>query len=104
MFIPVISDLAKLRIYNSKFLKFLNLYLVLSSLFFLFKSVSLIYTLNGLLISLLSFIIFPVTLLLYPLLLVFTENYNPFFMAHAMYFYLPLGIRMITKNDKRRYF
>ena len=51
MFIPIFSDLIKLRIRSDKFTKYLTIYLTLAALFYLYKSVALIYLLNSFFIS-----------------------------------------------------
>ena len=104
MFIPIFSDLIKLRIRSNKFTKYLTIYLTLAALFYFYKSVALIYLLNSFFISFIAILVFPLTILLYPLLIVFTENYNEFFLNQILFFYFPLALRLISRKSKRRYF
>ncbi|MBT3475819.1 hypothetical protein HN460_02630 [bacterium] len=104
MFIPIISDLVKLRIRSNKISKYLTIYLILSSLFFLYKSILLIYILNGFLASFFALLIFPLTLIFYPLFLLLTDDYSIFFLNQLIYFFLPLALRILTKKSKRKYY
>ena len=104
MFIPIISDLLKLRIRSDRLSRYLTIYIIISSLFFLYKSLILIYALNGFLVSLLALLIFPLTLIFYPLLLLLTDDYSIFFSNQLIYFFLPLLLRSITRKSKRKYY
>ena len=104
MFIPIFSDLIKIRIYSSKTVKVLNFYILFSSLFFLYKSIVLVYALQGIAISILSLILFPLTITFYPMILFLIESYSPFMNNHLLFFIIPLAIRLISRNNKRKYY
>ena len=104
MFLPIISDLIKIRIRSNFLSKYLTIYLLGASFFFIYKSLILIYALNGLMFSIVGALIFPLTLLFYPTILIFSENYLSLFYYQFIFFFVPLIIRLITRTSKRRYY